>query len=416
MPNPGSARTTVTSRGAVLDLIRSEGPVSRVELADITGFTQATMSNVVRQLLTDGLVVEYGRGESTGGKPRVLLQINASARYAVGIQIGADFLVYVVTDLNGAIVGRTRTRGVGAAGPEQIVEAIGIRVRALLANLGIDASLVVGIGLVCPGPLDIEGGTILAPPTLAGWKDFPIRDRVQAATLLPVILDNDATAAAIGEYWAGSVSDAAAHCSVYMGAGIGAGIVLGGAIYRGASSNTGELGQVWVPGPSKTTPGATIEQLAAPAGVAARARAAIAEGRTAGFVLSDDADPFTDFAAVCTAAVHGDELALELVNESARYLAGAVVSLANVLDLDSVVLCGPSFAIAGSIYLIAVRERVDRHFFARRRHSVSVRLSAHVGDAAAVGGAALALQDVLAPRTVGRPRRAAAVRQPVAVR
>lgn len=394
-------RSAATSRGAVLDLIRSKGPISRVELAESTGLTQATMSNVVRQLLIDGLVIDSGRGESTGGKPRVLLSINPTARFGIGIQVGADSLTYVVTDLNGEVVGRTRTRGVHRSEPEIAIDLIGLAVHTLLLDLGIAEERVVGIGLVAPGPLDLEAGTILAPPTLDEWVNFPIRDRLGAATGLPVVLDNDATAAAIGEYWGGAVAGAAAHCSVYMGAGIGAGIVFHGSVYRGASSNAGELGQVWIETLGAATPRSTVEQLAGPAGVAARARAAIAAGRAASFALSGDADPFGDFAVISTAAVHGDPLALELVNESARYLAGAVVSMANILDLDSIVLCGPSFAIAGSLYLIAVRDRMAQDFFARTRHSVRISLSAQMSDAAAVGGAALVLQQKLSPRAIG---------------
>ncbi len=408
MTNPRVPLTTTTSRGIVLDLIRSLGPISRVELAVHTGLTQATMSTVVRQLILDGLVLETGRSESTGGKPRVLLNIDPEARFAVGVQLGADFITFVVTNLSGAVVGRTRTRGVGDGSPDRVIEWIAERIARLLASLDIDTDLVAGIGIVAPGPLDLEAGRILAPPTLATWGDFPVRAALGRATGLPVTLDNDATAAAIGEFWGGSVASAAAHCTVYMGAGIGAGIVLDGTVYRGASSNAGELGQIWVDDPTGQTPGGTVEQLAGPRAVAARARALIGAGRVPGFELSVDADPFRDFDLIATAAVQGNPFALELIERSAEHLATAIVALANILDLDSVVLAGPSFATAGSLYLTAAATRLEQRFFARARHPVNVRLSAHVADAAAVGGAALILQQELSPRATelaGRVRR-----------
>lgn len=408
MTNPRVPLATTTSRGIVLDLIRSLGPISRVELAVHTGLTQATMSTVVRQLILDGLVLETGRSESTGGKPRVLLNIDPDARFAVGVQLGADFITFVVTNLSGAVVGRTRTRGVGDESPDRVIEWIAERIARLLASLDIDTDLVAGIGIVAPGPLDLETGRILAPPTLATWGDFPVRAALGRATGLPVTLDNDATAAAIGEFWGGSVASAAAHCTVYMAAGIGAGIVLDGTVYRGASSNAGELGQIWVDDPTGQTPGGTVEQLAGPRAVAARARALIGEGRVPGFELSADADPFRDFDLIATAAVQGNPFALELIERSAERLATAIVALANILDLDSVVLAGPSFATAGSLYLTAAVTRLEQRFFARARHPVNVRLSAHVADAAAVGGAALILQQELSPRATelaGRVRR-----------
>jgi predicted NBD/HSP70 family sugar kinase len=399
MTQPRVSLATTTSRGLVLDLIRSEGPVSRVELAEHTGLTQATMSTVVRQLLLDGLVLETGRSESTGGKPRVLLAINPTARFAVGVQLGASSITFVVTDLSGALVGRIRTRGVGPSGPAEVIQRIADRVRWLLESLGIAVDLVSGIGLVAPGPLDVDTGRILTPPNLATWGNFPVRDELQRATGLHVVVDNDATAAAIGEFWGGTVASAVAHCTVYMAAGIGAGIVLGGTVYRGASSNAGELGQMWIDNADSAGGGSTVEDLAGPRAVAALARAAIEGGRTTRFVLSADNDPFRDFDIVAAAAVNGDPLALELISASAERLATAIVAIANILDLDSIVFAGPSFATAGSIYLAAAVRRLGERFFARARHTVTVRLSAHVADAAAVGGAALILQQELSPRS-----------------
>lgn len=398
---PRMSLTSATSRGVVIDLIRSQGPISRVELAASTGLTQATMSNIVKQLLLDGLVLEIGRGESTGGKPRVLLDINPTARFAVGIQLGAETVTYVVSNLAGALVGRTRTLGAGAMRPQEATDAIAWRIDALLTGLGIEHSRVVGIGVVAPGPLDLNAGTILAPPTLETWAHFPLRERLQSATGLPVVLDNDATAAAIGEFWTGAIADSTAHCSVYMGAGLGAGIVLGGTVFRGASSNGGEIGQMWMTSNGAVGQLATVEQLVAPQAVSTRARAALAAGRSASFALKPHADAFEDFLVIATAAVHGDDLAVALITESADYLATAVLSLANVLDLDSVTLAGPAFATAGTFYIERIAARLEANFFARKVHGVRVRLSNHVSDAAAVGAAALVLQQELAPRTFG---------------
>jgi predicted NBD/HSP70 family sugar kinase len=392
-----SSLAVATSRGLVFDLIRSRGPISRVELAASTGLTQATMSYVVRELLEDGLVIEIGHGESTGGKRPTLLDIDPMARYAVGVQLGADEITYVVTNLGGAIIGRTRAHG-PTEDPEHVVAQIADRIAQLLANLGVSRDRVVGLGIVAPGPLDLASGTIFAPPTLTAWQQFPLRDRLASATGLPVLLDNDATAAAVAEFWGGTLADSKAHMTVYMGAGIGAGIVLGGTVFRGASANTGELGQTlhrsasddeWI----------TVEDVAAPSAVAGRARDAVASGALTGIELTADANPYRDFAVVAMAAVRGNPAAHALIAESAEALAGAVVSAANLLDLDSVVLAGPSFATAGSLYVRVLKHKLDARFFAGSLHGVSVRLSTQVAEAAAVGGAALVLQNTLSPRS-----------------
>jgi len=111
-----------TSRGLVLDLIRAQGPISRTDLAEATGLTQATMSTLVRQLLAEGLVLETGRRESKGGRPLVLLDINPVSRFAVGVQLGTESITYITIDLGGAVVGRVRTDGVGSDEPPKMIE------------------------------------------------------------------------------------------------------------------------------------------------------------------------------------------------------------------------------------------------------------------------------------------------------
>jgi predicted NBD/HSP70 family sugar kinase len=395
--------TLASSRGLVLDLVRFRGPISRVEIADLTGLTQATISNVVRVLLAEDLVQETGARTYTGGKPRVMLTLNRRSRFSVGVQLGADWIVVVVVDAAGAIIARARVRGARSSDPGDVVAAMAHHVDVLLRATGVDPRLVVGLGIAAPGILDLEAGTILASRTLESWRHFPVRQALEDATGLQVHLENDATAAAVGEFWGGSLEGSLAHCTVYMGASIGVGIVIDGSVYRGASSNTGLLGRMRVPrddaaGADHSDPAVTVEELAGPRAVAERARSAIAAGRTSSAQLSLDGDPFTDFASVANAAVLGDPLSLALIEESAEHLADAVSTVVNLLDVDSLVLAGPSFTTAGSIYLTVVKRRISTDFVAQAKHGVSVELSIHAADAAASGAAALVLQHRLAPR------------------
>jgi len=398
--NPKPDLGGVTSRGVVLDLIRMRGPISRVQLADATGFTQATISNIVRQLTAEGLVLDSGAREYTGGKPRVMLRLDPRARFAAGIQLGADSTTYVVIDMMGDVVGRVRARGLRDDAPEQAVPLLTDRVVELLETLDIPLADVVGLGIAAPGPLDLEGGSIIGAPTMLQWRDFPLRADIEQAIGLPTVLDNDATAAGVGEFWRGGTTDAAAHCTVYMGAGIGAGIIIGGSVYRGASGNTGEIGQMRAVGPDPAAR-VSVEDVAAPRAVAAAVRAAIGTGRVTAARLGETDDPFADFSAVAHAATRGDALAREAIGASAEALADAVLAVADILDLDSIALAGPAFALAGPLYQQAIQHRLAHDFGAGARHPVRVALSHHVVDAAAVGIATLVLQQQLAPRTLG---------------
>ncbi len=398
------------SRSRVLDLVRTRAPISRVELAELTGLTQATISHAVRALLDEGLLRETGDREWTGGKPRVMLTLDPRARCGVGVQLGADWVVVVLVDARGAVVARTRVRGARRRPPEMVLEAIAGHVDVLLRATGIERSRVVGVGLAVPGTIDLDAGAILVSRTLELWQRFPVRSALAEATGLPVVMDNDATAAAVGEYWSVLTPTSTAHCTLYMAAGIAAGIVVGGSVYRGASANTGPLGHLHLHREGRAA-GPTLEELAAPAAVARRAREALGQGHRSMVRLSADGDPFTDFGAVAVAAVHGDPLCVALIEESAEYLADAAVAVANILDVDSIVLAGPSFSTAGSQYVAVLELRLREEFYAAERHGVSVTLGARVADAAAVGAAALVLDEALAPPSaVRRDRGPAAAR------
>ncbi|UCN13766.1 ROK family transcriptional regulator [Cellulomonas iranensis] len=393
-PVRGAAHTS--SRSAILDVIRAAGTISRVELTHATGLTAATVSTVVRRLLDEGLVVEAGRAESTGGKPRMLLQLDPAARYAVGVHLDHAGITYVVANLGGQVVARWRRPGTGADDPRVVVDRIAAEIAANVARIGVDRRLLLGVGVVSPGPLATSTGMTIAPPVMQHWSDFPLAAVIEDAVGLPVLLDNDATAAALGEYWSGGVPTGAVCAALYMGTGIGSGIIVDGAVYRGRSSNAGEVGHVCldVDGPPCWCGGrGCLEALAGPSAVVARAL-------DAGIVLPGRSVS-EDFAALARAAARGEDQPVRLLAESARYVAAATQSLANVLDLDLVVLTGSSFAHAGSLYLPVVQERLDAGFFARATHGVRVTISSHAAEAAAVGGAALVLQAELAPRQAG---------------
>jgi len=386
-----------TSRAALLDVIRGAGQISRVDLARETGLTGATVSTVVRRLIDDGLVVEVGRAESTGGKPAVLLSIEPEARYAVGVHLDHGGITYVIADLGGAVVSRWRRPGAGADAPGAVVERMAAELGALVSQAGIDRERILGLGVVSPGPVIRSSGMALTPPVMEAWAQFPIDDALQTAVGLPVLLENDATAAAVGEYWGGQIETSRCFAALYMGTGIGAGLIVNGDVYRGASGNTGEVGHMCldVDGPPCWCGGSgCVEALAGPAAVVAAARAAGVDLPGVGVA--------EDFAALSRAAMRSDGVPRRLLLRSARYLAAAARTLANLLDVDLVVLTGPSFALAGSLYVPVIRDELDRTFFGRASHPVDVLISPHASEAAAIGGAALVLQSELAPRSSQR--------------
>lgn len=389
----GSKVSHLSTQAALLDVIRGAGRISRVDLARQTGLTGATVSIVVRKLIDEGMVVEGGRAESTGGKPAVLLELDADARYALGVHLEQSGITYVLSNLGGAVVGRWRHSDANTLEPADVVERISLDLNSLVDSVGINPDLIVGLGVVSPGPISSSVGMALTRPAMSAWTAYPLAEELQRATGLPVMLENDATASAVGEYWSGSRGGSTCFAALYMGVGIGSGLMVRGDLYRGASSNTGEVGHICVAidGPLCWCGGrGCVEALAGPEVVVVQAKAAGVQLPGIGHA--------EDFAALTRLALGGDEQALHILHKSARYLALAAQALANIMDLDRIVLTGPAFALAGSLYVPTIRDQLDRSFFARTTHPVEVTISMNAAEAAAIGGAALVLQSELAPR------------------
>jgi predicted NBD/HSP70 family sugar kinase len=390
--------TAQETHSAILDLIRSSGTVTRVDLADQSGLTGASISRVVKRLLADGLIIETGYGDPTGGKRATLLQFNPRARHAVGIAVDTPSTTYVVTDMSGRVIEQLSTHGIGKDAPATAVRRITAELEDLIVKAGIDPSTLVGVGVALAGRQGRGGTRLLRTDSRKyAWEPFAVRDTLKAAIDHPIVVENDSTCAAIGEFWAGRIPSANDFATVYMAAGFGLGLVTNGDVYRGSSSNVGEIGHMVldVNGPSCWCGGqGCLESLAAPAAVVARAEQDEAlTGKLRGRRLSVR----SDFAKIARLAAGGDDRCVELIEESATYLAKALVSITNLLDLDQIILAGPGFSEAGDIYVRVASEELNRLSFVRAMHPTRVELSKLGPSAAALGAASLVLHSQLTP-------------------
>ena len=393
------------TRGVVLNLIRAARTVSRVELAADSGLTSPTITQVVRELMDHGLVVEVGRGTSTGGKPPTLLQLNPQARYSVGLLFERNACVVVVVDLAGQLVARTSFHGTELLPPELALPLVASRVDALLGTVGVERGKVLGVGLVSYGPQDRQAGVLLTHQPTAEWLGYPIARRLSELLCLPVLLDNDAAAAAIGEYWLGAVDQHSTFGCIYMASGIGGAVVSGGEVFRGSSSNSVEIGHICVDLDGEECDCGNrgcLEHYAGPPAVIRQAFEADGLGRRLGLDPLG-IDCLGDFERIAAAAQAGDATARGLIERSAGYLGAAAVTMATLFDLDLIVLAGHSFAAAGSIYRPLIEREVQQRSFARRAHPVRVAVSVSGSDAAAIGGAVLVLQSELAILELPQP-------------
>lgn len=389
------------NRAVVLDAVRRRTSVSRVELAEATGLTNQTVSNVVRRLLGEGLIQETGQAPSRGGKPRTLLSLRPEAAYAVGVHLDPDTTVAVLLDLSGRVLRRRRLRTSSEADPNRLVREVGRGVKVLIRQSGVELGRVLGLGVAVPGPIDSRRGMVLDPPNFPSWHHVPLADLLAETTGLPVVMDNDATAAAIGERWAGGADRAGDFLFVYLGAGIGGGIMLADSVLRGNSGNAGEFGHVVVEsGGTACHCGAhgCLEAYAAPHAVLAAfaARHGRPEAERLGLTL-DPKHTRADWSRLCAAAAKGDPDAAEAVEGAAERIGRAAVTAVNLLDVRRIVLGGEALRDIEETVRRAMDTWVNDRSIARAVRTIAIEPSL-IGDAVgAVGAASLVLHSAYTP-------------------
>ena len=384
------------SRARVIDAIRGAAEISRVELARITGLTAAAISGIVRELIDTGWVLEVGFSESTGGKRRTLLQLNAVSRHAIGILIDGSRLLLVVTDLAGHLVGRLSVTGVRWEASEVAAE-----IDRLLVAVRVGWATVVGIGIAAgPPPMHPEPGEQASDLDQISREgaQFALAERLEALCGVAVSQQNHAVCAAVGEYWTSQLDPVAVAATIYVGDEITGSFLLDGSVFRGSLSTGGDLGHLSldIDGPSCSCGGRGCLRLyARPEAVAVAALADAELVEELGLDASSDGRAV--FRIVGEAARRDHAASTALIRGAASRLGAAVVALSNIMDLDEVCLAGPGFAEAGAVYAQVVAERVHAIAVSREVHPVVVRLSRVGLDAAAIGAAALMLQ-----RSAGR--------------
>ncbi|WP_200423835.1 ROK family transcriptional regulator [Streptomyces sp. NE5-10] len=312
--DPGGANLSALrghNAALVLDLLRTAGEagISRLELAGRTGLTPQAVSKITARLRTEGLAAEAGRRASTGGKPRTVLRLVPTAASAVGVHLDRDALTLALTDLAGTPIAVRHHPLTLADGPDPVLTAAAEGVRALLAEAAPGTAgsggepgrrpPVLGVGVAMPGPLDHRAGV---PGRVTGapvWEGCAVREVLEGRLGLPVALDKDTNAAALGLAVRPGAPRSFAY--VHLGTGLGAGLVVGGAPLRGERTGAGELGHQ------------TVQLDGPPCGCGARGCLEV----------------------LCLAAVARGELA-----EAARILGTGAANLVRLLDIDRVVLGG----------------------------------------------------------------------------
>jgi N-acetylglucosamine repressor len=375
------------NRSIVLDILREGHPISRVELARRTGLSKPTVSSIVEDLVGAGLVREVGIEPSAHrtGRPPSLLVYNERAVAFAGIQFGVSTTHVAIADGLGNLIA-TATVAAVHGDPDQSVRDARGALRVALTRSGVKRENLRAVGVAVPGMVDPHTGVCVLAPNI-GWQDAPIRERVQSALRLPTVVANSTHAAAIAEARL-HPAERGAMVWVYAGTGIGAGVVLDGALFTGPGGFAGELGHAPVEHsaiPCSCGNRGCLETVASGAAIVRRARELIADG-CGGALRRHRREVTADL--VARLAAEGDTAALTAIRDAGHELGRGIAYVVNLLSPSLIVLGGP-LVMMSEAYVDAVRESVAQH--ALPQTSVPVTVTALGPHAPLLGVVQLAM-------------------------
>jgi N-acetylglucosamine repressor len=317
------------NRQIVLNYVRERGPISRAEIAHETALQRSTISLIVEELRVEGLIEELS-GESTGGRPPILLSLRTADAVAIGVDVGTTRTIVATSDLSGRLLQQEQfeTQPDSAQTTGNIIELA----RKLISR---NNGTIEGIGISLPGLVSAEGRELFVPTF--NWRDLPLADEVSMATGLPVTIDNDANAAAHAELWFGrpEVREIRDFILVLVEGGVGTGIVFDGQVYRGENGAAGEFGHMTI-GQGAPVACASGSRECWEAFASERSALARYKHQTNGSGPSE-----ITFADLTDLALGGDQAAQTALKETAYYLGVGIANLIRGLAPEAVIVGGP---------------------------------------------------------------------------
>ena len=375
------------------------GPIARARLTEISGLNKSTVGNLLAQLTAWGLVRETGTVQAGPGRPGTLIDIDQEGGRIIGAEIGVGFISVVLADLKANIVWRRKIETNGAARDQTFVlTQAASAVQEAADQARASGRRLLGIGLGVPGLVDHATGALLLAPNL-GWSNVPLRTMWQHFGV-PLIVENEANAAALGEYMLGAAQHVENFIYLSTGVGLGGGLMIGGRLYGGVGGYAGEIGHMTLApdGPQCSCGNRGCwETLVGPSAILDRVRQAAREGRVPGLLNLPDIDGDVQAVRmehVFEAAKTGDAVVLNVMEDVGRYLGIGIASLLNALN-PSLVVLGGALSLAGPYLLPRIRREVEARALAATRANVEVRLSAFKFDACVMGGVSLIMREIL---------------------
>jgi predicted NBD/HSP70 family sugar kinase len=374
------------NRASVLWSLYFSQPGTRQDLSAATGLSPASVTNVIRELLNEGIVVEAGSVDSDGGRPRVMLEVNPDHGYVIGADVGETRVRVELFDL----AMRERAKAdypldPEVHEPELVVASILSGLKSVVTESGIEPAAILGVGVGLAGIIEQRQEALVHGQTY-GWEAVPLERLLRAGTDLPLHIENGAKTMAQAELWFGAGRGARNAVVVLLGSGVGASLISGGSTYRGSTSSAAEWGHTIIMVGGRAcrcgSAGCLEAYVGAPAILERYGRPIVGNDQESALAaLVDAADTVP--------------LAAAILDETADYIGVGIGSLVNLFNPERVILGGWAGLLLGRRLLPTIRESARRHSLRQPFMATSLELGQLGPEAVALGAATLPVEAFL---------------------
>lgn len=382
-PIPRGNRNLIRSinRSILLNVIKTEGEVSRVALAHMTGLSPATVTTITGQLIHEGLVFEKATGDSTGGRPPIMLALNPRGGFVIGIKLMEGKAVGALTDLNASILAKDSIE-LPDTQVNTSVETLNTLLNRLVHQGGIIKKQLMGVGIGLAGVVNFAEGVVKQNP-IFGWKNVNLRELLETRMRVPVYIDNDVNTLTLSEKWLEPGKPEDDFIVITLGRGIGMGIVINGQIYRGKGGGAGEFGHIIVdPEGLRCDCGrqGCLETVLSD-------RALVAEAKQK---ISADVRDLDDLIARIKA---GDQNAALIFTNAGKILGQQIANLVNLFDPKLIIISGEGTRM-GDVFFSAVRSTFNDGVMLGLAEDTEIRVNSWGDDIWALGAASLVIAEI----------------------
>jgi len=388
----------------VLRIVRDEGPISRSEVARRMGVSKVIIGGIVKRLLGTNIIFEIGKGESTvqGGRRPVMLEFNADAGLAIGIEIHLHRATILITNMNAEILHEGVVNFNDNTNPKAILARIVKSIEKMVGDTDKMTS-VLGVGIALPGLIDYEAGSILTTHSLKDWEGFPIRAYLEESLDTKVYMENDVKTITLGEYHWGAGQLAKNVVYIWLGEGIGAGIIINGDIYRGITASAGEVGYTEISAhginrgkfPILYQDQYRFGEILTTSHLENSMREVVStNGRMT--VLKDNE---INLHSIAAAARNDDQLALEALKEFGEILGVLTIGVINLFNPELIIMGGPVIDKCPMVLEAATRVAKADHLLLPAE-VVKIKAGALKNRAGTLGAVGMVLQDLFKPPIV----------------